>query len=103
MLDPQEKHAFDGLVTRLRADDPAFVRRIDELNRPPHRLRQALAIALWTLAPVFVLVGGWTGLLIAAAGAGYGAYLLSRRPGRPGLADGSARHSRTDLSDRGKP
>jgi Protein of unknown function (DUF3040) len=86
VLDPSEKHAFDGMVTRLRADDPQFVHRIDRLGRPRRRLRRVLAILLWTLAPFCVVYGGWTGFFMAVAAAGYGAHLMTRRTG---MADGA--------------
>jgi hypothetical protein len=79
VLDPTEKYVFDGMVTQLRADDPAFERRLDRLVHPRRRLRVALAVLLWTLVPVCILLGGWTGLLLAVLASGYGAYLMTRR------------------------
>jgi DUF3040 family protein len=85
VLDPDEKHAFDGMVTQIRAEDPRFARRIDRLGRRPLRqLRMALAILLWTLAPVCMVFGGWTGVLLGVVAVAYGGYLMSRR----GLANG---------------
>jgi hypothetical protein len=88
VLDPNEKYVFDGLVTRLRADDPAFDRRIDRLIHPRRRLRVTLAVLLWMLTPVCIVFGGWTGLLMAVAGAAYGAYLMTRPPAPASHADG---------------
>ncbi|MCA2215748.1 DUF3040 domain-containing protein [Jidongwangia harbinensis] len=85
MLDPNEKYVFDGMVMHLRAADPAFERRLDRLVHPRRRLRVALAVLLWTLVPVCILLGGWTGLLLAMLASGYGAHLMTRRtgPARP--------------------
>lgn len=82
MLDPNEKFVFDGLVTRLSADDPDFVRRIDRIGRPRRRLRVTLAILLWTAAPFCLIFGGWTGLFLAVTAVGYGLRLFSRRHAR---------------------
>jgi hypothetical protein len=78
VLDPNEKYVFDGMVTQLRADDPAFERRVDRLIRPRRRLRVFTAVLLWTLTPLAIVFGGWTGLLIAVVASGYGAYLMSK-------------------------
>jgi hypothetical protein len=80
VLDPSERLVFEDLVTRLRAGDPRFVDRIERLDRPRWRLRQGLAILLWTIAPVCVVFGGWTGFFMAVAAACYGAHLVLRRP-----------------------
>jgi len=81
VLDPNEKVAFDGLVNRLTSDDPGFTRRIQRISRPRRRLRVALAILLWTLAPVCIVYGGWTGLFMAVVGIGYGAHLIAKQSG----------------------
>ena len=88
MLDPDDKYRFDDMVTRLRADDPAFVRSIDNLAHPRRRLRVTLAVLLWTIAPVCIVYGGWTGLLMAVVAAAYGAHLMARRSGLGAEADG---------------
>ncbi len=79
MLEPQEKAVFDGMVMQLRADDPAFIRRTARLTKPRHRVRLVAAILLWTLAPICVVFGGWTGLILAALAAAYGSHLFARR------------------------
>lgn len=79
MLDPQEKAAFDGMTTQLRADDPGFSRKLDRIGKPRRRARMTTAILLWTLAPLMVFYGGWTGLIIALVAAVYGSILFSRR------------------------
>ncbi|GIF25168.1 hypothetical protein BJ973_007420 [Actinoplanes tereljensis] len=81
MLEPTEKAKFDTLVTRLRADDPVFTQRIDRLARPRGRLYATLAILLWTSAPLCIVFGGWTGLLLAAVGVAYGLHLMTKRGG----------------------
>jgi hypothetical protein len=81
VLDPNEKSVFDGMVTKLRVDDPKFVRRIDRLERPRQQLRKAVAVFLWMMAPVCVVVGGWTGFFIAVVATGYAARLVVKRPG----------------------
>ena len=86
MLDPQDKSVFDGMVARFHAEDPKFVRRIDSLGLPRRRLRTTVAILLWTMAPVCIVLGGWTGLFMAVAAAGYGANLMTKRRGMTGEA-----------------
>ena len=86
MLDPHEKIVFDEMVTFLRASDPLFLRRIGRLDRPRHRRNTLLAILLWTLAPVCIFFGGWTGVLLAAVGSSYGLYLITHRNRRTGRA-----------------
>ncbi len=88
MLDPDEKYLFDDMVAQLRADDPAFVRSIDELAHPRRRLRVTIAVLMWTLAPVCIVYGGWTGLIMAVVAAAYGAHLMAKRTGLAGEADG---------------
>lgn len=88
MLDPNEKSQFDGMVTRLRIDDPRFVRRIDRLDRRPRpQLRKAVAVFLWMMAPLCVVLGGWTGFFIAVVAAGYAARMVVKRPGEDPDAD----------------
>ncbi len=79
MLDPRDKVVFDEMMTFLRASDPRYRRRIDRLSRPRRRRNTTLAILLWTLAPVCIVLGGWTGVLLAAVGSGYGVYLITHR------------------------
>lgn len=81
MLDPTEKYLFDDMVSQLRADDPEFVRDIDRLAHPRRRLRVTMAVVLWTLTPMCIVYGGWTGLLIAVIAAVYGAHLMAKRSG----------------------
>ena len=84
MLDPNEKFVFDDMVDRLRDDDPSFLRKIERIDRPRHNLRVAVAVLLWTLAPVCIVFGGWTGVLFAVVGVAYGTILVSKRDGRTG-------------------
>jgi len=88
LLDPDEKYAFDKMVTHLRTADPKFVKRIDRISHPRRQLRLALAILLWTMAPVAIFTGGWTGFLMAVVGSGYAARLVATRRGFDGAADG---------------
>jgi hypothetical protein len=81
MLDPQEKAEFDGLVTYLRVADPKFCRRMDRMGRPRPLLYTTAAVALWILAPVCIIFGGWTGALFAAFATGYGIRLYKKRNG----------------------
>lgn len=73
--------AFDAIVSRLRADDPGFVRRVRELDEPRGTARLVLAVLLWTLAPLCIVLGGWTGAIMAMVGGAYGAHLM--RPREP--------------------
>jgi hypothetical protein len=84
VLDPNEKFVFDGMVSQLRDDDPSFLRKIERLGHTRRKLRVTLAVLLWTLAPVCIVLGGWTGLLMAVVGASYGIYLVVRRGGMDG-------------------
>lgn len=88
MIDPNEKYAFDDMITRLRAADPKFVKKIDRIGHPRREFRLALAILLWTMAPVAIFTGGWTGFLMAVVGSGYAAHLVATRKGFAGAADG---------------
>jgi len=98
VLDPNEKLIFDDMVTHLRADDPRFRRRIGRLSRPRRRMYAALAILLWTMAPVCIVYGGWTGVLLAAVGSCYGAYLMTHRhPKAAGRSSSSRRPGATPL------
>jgi peptidoglycan/LPS O-acetylase OafA/YrhL len=83
VLDPSEKFAFDGLVAQLGLEDPRFVARVGRLARPRRRLRLVLAILLWTIAPVCIVLGGWTGLVMAVVAVAYGVrlYVRSKAPG----------------------
>jgi hypothetical protein len=95
VLDPNEKVVFDGMVSRLRDEDPSFLRKIERLGRSRRKMRVALAVLLWTLAPLCIVFGGWTGLLFAVVGVAYGAFLVTRRDGmggRPAWWSSSNRH-----------
>lgn len=81
MLDPNEKLVFDGMVSRLHDEDPGFLRKIERIGRPRRKMRVALAVLLWTLAPVSIVFGGWTGVLMAALAVAYGAVLVTKRDG----------------------
>lgn len=83
MLDPAEKSVFDGLVSQLRGD-PAFARKIEKLGSPRRRWRTGLAVLLWTMAPIAMIVGGWTGFFMAVIGVAYGIRLVVRKPGLAG-------------------
>jgi len=88
VLDPNEKYIFDDMVTQLRAADPKFVRRVHHIGNPRRELRIAMAALLWVMAPVCIYFGGWTGLLMAVLGAGYGTHLLLKRSGFAGADNG---------------
>ena len=95
MLDPNEKLVFDGLISRLRDEDPTFLRKIERLGRPRRTLRVTQAILLWTLAPFCIVLGGWTGLLMAVVAVSYGAFLVTKRNGdvgQPARGSSSNRH-----------
>ena len=94
MLDPHEKLVFDGLVNRLRDEDPSFSRKIERLGRPRRKLRRALAVLLWTIAPVCIVFGGWTGLLMAVVAVSYGTLLVNRRNGMDGEPAGRSSANR---------
>jgi hypothetical protein len=79
VLEPQEKALFDNMVTQLRSDDPRFARRMDRLAKPRPHVRLTGAILLWTLAPLCIIFGGWTGLILAVIAVAYGSHLYVRR------------------------
>ncbi|MBL7261813.1 DUF3040 domain-containing protein [Paractinoplanes lichenicola] len=81
MLDPKEMAAFDGLVSQLHSTDPRFCRRMRRLSTPKPRLYTTAAAALWLLAPLCIIFGGWTGTLIAAVCCAYGFRLYNKRNG----------------------
>jgi hypothetical protein len=78
VLDPSEKYAFDGLVAQLGQEDPQFVRRVDRLSRPRRRVQLVLALLLWAIVPACIILGGWTGMLMAVVAIAYGARLFNR-------------------------
>lgn len=80
MLDPDDKYVFDGMVSQLRTDDPKFDRRLTRIAGPRRNLRLGLAILLWTVAPVCIYLGGWTGLIMAVVAVSYGVRLLMTMP-----------------------
>jgi Protein of unknown function (DUF3040) len=88
VLDPYDKRVFEGMVERMHADDPKFVRRIDRLGSPRRRLRATMAILLWTITPFCIVLGGWTGLIMAVVAAGYGVKLINKRSGMTGGTNG---------------
>ena len=79
MLEPREKAVFDGMVSQLRSDDPRFTQKVDRMCRPRRRLYLVMAVLLWTMAPLCIVYGGWTGIFMAIVAAAYGAHLMSRR------------------------
>lgn len=79
MLEPREKQEFDGMVARLRDADPAFARRIDRFRSRQRRRWLITAVLLWTIAPICLVYGGWTGALEAVLAVGYGAWLMHKR------------------------
>lgn len=87
VLDPHEKSVFDGMVTQLSFDDPQFVRHIDRLARPRRKVRTAVAVLLWIMAPMCVIVGGWTGFFMAVVATAYAARIMIKRPGLRGGAE----------------
>ncbi|GIF01152.1 DUF3040 domain-containing protein [Paractinoplanes rishiriensis] len=56
---------FDTIIRELTDDDPAFVRRVNGLPHSRLRRRRLWAWLLWAAIPLLVVVGGWTGALIA--------------------------------------
>jgi hypothetical protein len=71
--------AFETMVEQLSADDPAFVRRMNALAGSRTTKRTVLAVLLWTIAPVCIVIGGGTGLLMGLIAAAYGAHLMWTR------------------------
>ena len=101
MLDPQEKVVFDDMVMRLGEDDPDFVRRVNRLIRPRHQFRTALAILLWTIAPLCIVYGGGTGLIMAIVAVAYGAHLMAahnRMAGESAQSSSAHRRPRSSFS-----
>jgi hypothetical protein len=94
VLDPNERLVFDRMVSQLHDEDPTFLRKVERIGRRRRRsVRLAVAVLLWMLAPVCIVFGGWTGLLLAVLGAAYGAFLVSKPEGRSGQpAWGAAPH-----------
>jgi hypothetical protein len=85
VLDPTARHHFDGIVTRLRDDDPRFVRRFESLHRAERRNRTLWAVLLWAVPPLLIIFGGRAGLPAAVGVCVVGAYVtLRRRGGRSG-------------------
>jgi hypothetical protein len=74
----------------VRADDPDFLARLDKLEHSRHRRRGVLAALLWMAAPICIIVGGWTGLLMAVVAVGYGTVLASKQHGLTGGTRGLA-------------
>lgn len=75
LLKPEEQQVFTDLVTRLETDDPGFRRRA---ARPPQRW-MVIAVLLWTIAPICIIYGGWTGLIEAVLAGVYGTHLMQKR------------------------
>ena len=84
MLDPYEKSVFEGMVNQLRSQDPKFAEKFDRVAQPRRRVRKIVAILLWMIAPVCIVLGGWTGFFMAIAAAGYGLHLVTKRTGLAG-------------------
>ncbi|MEU4618360.1 DUF3040 domain-containing protein [Actinoplanes sp. NPDC023801] len=75
MLKPEEQQVFADLVTRLESADPDFRRRA---ARPPQRWA-VIAVLLWSIAPICIVYGGWTGLIEAVLAGIYGTHLMQKR------------------------
>ncbi|MDI6103109.1 DUF3040 domain-containing protein [Actinoplanes sp. NEAU-A12] len=75
MLKPEEHQVFASLVAQLQIDDPDLTRRA---TRPPQRW-VLIAVLLWTVAPLCIALGGWTGLIEGVMAGAYGSYLLHKR------------------------
>jgi hypothetical protein len=99
VLEPNEKTVFDGMVSQLRADDPRFSHKVDRMCRPKRRLYLTMAVLLWTMAPLCIAFGGWTGVIMAVVGAAYGWQLwLKRGGGASPTLWSSSRRPRTSSS-----
>ena len=88
VLDPYDKRVFEGMVARMHADDPEFVQLTERLSAPRRRLRRTIAILLWTIAPICIILGGWTGLIMAVVAVGYGINLMAKRSAAAGNPNG---------------
>lgn len=66
-----DSRRFEKIVAQLRGQDPGFVTRVEVPHRPSGRRTVALCVLLWMTVPVMIVVGGWTGLLIAVVACGY--------------------------------
>jgi hypothetical protein len=75
VLKPEEQQVFADLVARIEAGDPRFTHRA---ARPP-QWWAIVAVLLWTIAPICIVYGGWTGLIEAFLAGGYGAHLMRKR------------------------
>ncbi|GLW30117.1 DUF3040 domain-containing protein [Actinoplanes regularis] len=79
MLEPREQREFDDMTARLRDTDPAFSRRVSRLPLRQRRRWLTSAILLWSIVPICLIYGGWTGALEATLVIAYGAWLLHKR------------------------
>lgn len=77
MLSSYDRRQFNEIVSGLLTEDPRFGTRPQPVRRDQPR-RPVVAVLLWLSMPLIVVVGGWTGLLIAVVSGGYAAHLWFR-------------------------
>jgi hypothetical protein len=69
---------FNTIIRELQDDDPTFARHLRDIPQEQRRRRRRWAGALWLLAPMLIIIGGWTGLLLAVIASCVGVLLVWR-------------------------
>jgi hypothetical protein len=74
----RDRERFEEIVAHLCAEDPFFSARVRRATPQRHRRRRRTAAwVLFVTAPIMVIIGGWTGLIVAVLAVAEGVRLLA--------------------------
>ena len=79
MLSQNDRQRLEEIERHLRDEDPRFVARMQAARDHRKRAAVLLLLALWSLAPLFAIVLGWTAMFSVLPLIGIGTVLILGR------------------------
>jgi uncharacterized membrane protein len=79
MLSQDDRQRLEEIERHLRDEDPRFVARMQATRDRRKRTTVLLLLAMWSLAPLFAILLGWTAMFSVLPLVGIGTVLILGR------------------------
>ena len=79
MLSQNDRQRLEEIERHLRDEDPRFVARMQAIRDRRKRTTLLLVLAMWSLAPLFAILLGWTAMFSVLPLIGIGTVLILGR------------------------